>query len=183
MYLRGCFSSFRPFFGFPTFLGHPSADLLGKGKCWTHTKLLCKMVEEQQFLGIQPLWTTDSVWRDSVASLVNFPPRLSVMELCAGARTASISLKFLLGHDKAEFDGLWNISPDLAPIFRTVHGNLDIKVTERNTLEHLICPRWRAIARLSDPRIPLRPLRDFPCVLTRPVHIQVGRLLQTSFLD
>ena len=94
----------------------------------THIQLPASMVEEQQFPGIQPPWTTDSVWRDTVGSLVNFPPGLSVMELCAGAGTASIALKFLLGQDKAVLAGAWDISPDLAPIFRTVHGNLDNKV-------------------------------------------------------
>ena len=82
-------------------------------------------LEEQQFPGIQPPWTNDSVWRDTVGSLVNFPPGMSVLELCAGAGTATIALKLLLGQDKAVLAGAWDISPDLAPIFRTVHGKLD----------------------------------------------------------
>ena len=94
----------------------------------THIQLPFNVLEEQQFPGILPPWTNDTVWRDTVASLVNFPPGVSVMELCAGAGTASIALKLLLGQDKAVLVGAWDISPDLAPIFRTVHGNLDNKV-------------------------------------------------------
>ena len=91
----------------------------------THIQLPASMVEETEFPGILPPWTNDPVWQDTVASLVNFPPGVSVMELCAGAGTASIALKLLLGQDKAVLVGAWDISPDLAPIFRTVHGNLD----------------------------------------------------------
>lgn len=94
----------------------------------SNIQLPASTVEEQQFPGILPPWTNDSVWRDTVASLVNFPPGVSVMELCAGAGTASIALKLLLGQDKAVLAGAWDISQDLAPIFTTVHGNLDKKV-------------------------------------------------------
>ncbi len=81
----------------------------------THIQIPASMLEEQNFLGTQPPWTKDSVWQDAVSSLVNFPPGLSVMELCAGAGTASIALKFLLGQDKAVLAGAWDISPDLPP--------------------------------------------------------------------
>ena len=91
----------------------------------THNQLPASTLEEQRFPGILPQWTTDSVWRDTVASLVNLPPGVSVLELCAGAGTASIALKLILGQDKAHLAGAWDISPALAPIFRTVHGNLD----------------------------------------------------------
>ena len=95
----------------------------------TDIQLPARSVHEHSFLGIQPPWTADDVWRDTVGSLVNFPPGLSVIELCAGAGTASIVLKMLLGQDKqVHLSGAWDISPDLAPIFRTVHGNLDNKV-------------------------------------------------------
>ena len=40
----------------------------------THIQLPASTVEEQQFPGILPPWTTDAVWRDTVASLINFPP-------------------------------------------------------------------------------------------------------------
>ena len=86
------------------------------------------MVEETEFLGILPPWANDSVRQDTVAPLVNFPPGVSALELCAGAGTASIALKLILGQDKAVLVGAWDISPGLAPIFRTVHGNLDNNV-------------------------------------------------------
>ena len=63
----------------------------------THIQLPASTLEEHQFPGILPRWTNDSVWQDTVAALVNFPPGVSVMELCAGAGTASIALKLLLG--------------------------------------------------------------------------------------
>ncbi len=87
------------------------------------------MLDGQQFLGTQPPWTADPVWRDTVASLVNFPVGLSVLELCAGAGTASIALKFLLCQDKFVLAGAWDIAPDLAPIFMTVHGNIENRST------------------------------------------------------
>ena len=93
-----------------------------------HMQLPVSMVEEHEFPVSLPPWTNDSVWQDTVASLVNCPPGVSVMELCAGAGTASIALKLLLGQDKAVLAGAWDISPDLAPSFRTVHGNLGNKV-------------------------------------------------------
>ena len=128
MFRRWCFASVWPVFTstlpWTSLRGH-----LGQREVMaTHIQLPASMVEEQQFPGIQPPWTTDSVWRDTVGSLVNFPPGLSVIDLCAGAGTASIFLKLLLGQDKAVLAGAWDISPDLAPIFRTVHGNLDNKV-------------------------------------------------------
>ena len=83
---------------------------------------------EECFPGHLPPWTTDPVWDDTVSSLINFPPGVSVLELCAGAGTASIALKLLLGKNKAVLAGAWDISSDLAPIFRTVHGHLDNKV-------------------------------------------------------
>ena len=85
----------------------------------TRIQLPATMMEETKFLGGLPPWTNDSVWQEAVASLVNFPPGVSVLELCAGAGTASIALKLLLGQDKAVLVGAWDISPDLAPIFRT----------------------------------------------------------------
>ena len=91
----------------------------------THIRMPASTVEGQQFPGTLPPWTTDPVWQDTLASLVNFPSGVSVLELCAGAGTATIALKLLLGQDKAVLAGAWDISPGLAPIFRTVHGNLD----------------------------------------------------------
>ena len=83
---------------------------------------------EEHCPGHLPPWTTDPVWDDTVSSLVNFPPGLSVLELCAGAGTASIALKLLLGQHKVILAGAWDISPDLAPIFSTFHGQLDHNV-------------------------------------------------------
>ena len=94
----------------------------------SHMQLPVSMLDVKEFPGILPPWTNDSVWQGSVASLINFPPGLSVMELCAGAGTASIALKLLLGKHKVVLAGAWDISPDLAPIYRTVYGKLDAKV-------------------------------------------------------
>ena len=94
----------------------------------THIRMPASTVEGQQFPGTLPPWTTDSVWQDTIASLVNFPPGVSVCELCAGAGTATIALKLLLGQDKAVLAGAWDISPGLVPIFRIVHGNLDNRI-------------------------------------------------------
>ena len=70
---------------------------------------------QQQFPDILPPWTTDSVWQDTVASLVNFPLGVSVLELCAGAGTASIALKLILGQDEAVLAGAWDISLGFPP--------------------------------------------------------------------
>ena len=92
------------------------------------SQLPASMQEGQQFPGTLPRWTTDTMWQDTVSSLVNFPPGVSVLELCAGAGAASIALKLLLGKDKAVLAGAWDISKDLAPMFETVHGNMGNKV-------------------------------------------------------
>ena len=39
--------------------------------------------EAMHFPGILPLWTTDPVWEDTIASLVHFPPVLPARELRA----------------------------------------------------------------------------------------------------
>ena len=91
----------------------------------THIQLPVGRMDVGQFPGILPLWASDPVWQDTVECLVNFPPGLSVLELCAGAGTASIALKFLLGQAKSVLAGAWDISDGLMPIFSTVHGHLD----------------------------------------------------------
>ncbi len=82
----------------------------------------------------------DSLLWDVVASLVNFPPRLSVMEWCTCAWTCFISLKVLEGHAMAVASAASDISDDLSTTFMIVHENLESKMKDPNTLEHLICP-------------------------------------------
>lgn len=64
------------------------------------------------------MWTTDPVWRGHVAALAAFPPGFSVLELCAGAGTATIALQLLLGQDKVNLAGAWDIAEGL----ETVHA-------------------------------------------------------------
>ena len=55
-----------------------------------------------------------------------------------------------------------------------------VSAEERNLFEEVIWPRWRAIARLATPRIPLRPLWDCSTLKTRAVRTQVYRLGQAD---
>ena len=70
-----------------------------------------------------PTWTQDTVWTSTVAALSNFPDGLSVLELCAGAGTASIALMMLLGQAKPRLAGAWDIADDLQDIHLRVHGH------------------------------------------------------------
>ena len=69
-----------------------------------------------------PLWTQDPVWKQHVASLVDFPSNLSVLELCAGTGAASLALGLLLGPKKARLAGAWDIDGNLQGIYDAVHG-------------------------------------------------------------
>ena len=81
---------------------------------------------EGNLIGAQPLgdvlWSRDPVWQGHVGALVNFPAGLSVLELCAGASTASIALRLLLGDGQMRLAGAWDIAEGLQPIFDIVHG-------------------------------------------------------------
>ena len=95
----------------------------------------------------QPPWTSDPVWTAKVAALADFPPGFSVLELCAGAGTACIALKLLLGQGKARLAGAWDFSAGLEPIYSHVHPGAGASI-------HL-GPRHGDIMKTD--------LRDFPC--------------------
>ena len=71
-----------------------------------------------------PLWTQDSVWQSHVATLAQFPRKLSILELCAGAGTSSLALNLLLGPDKVHLSGAWDICYDKRPeMYKLAHGS------------------------------------------------------------
>ena len=69
----------------------------------------------------QPKWTADPVWQRHKNSLVSFPSGLSVLELCAGAGTAALALKLLLGSED-HLAGAWDTDENLKAIYDAVHG-------------------------------------------------------------
>ena len=73
-------------------------------------------------VGAPPPWTNDVVWQSHVAALQRFPDGFSVLELCAGAGTASIALQLLLGQERSRLAGAWDICKHLQPIYEQVHG-------------------------------------------------------------
>lgn len=70
-----------------------------------------------------PPWASDAVWKGLTEALCNFPSGISVLELCAGAGTASIALKLLLGQEKVCLAGAWDTDTELASIYSCVHGS------------------------------------------------------------
>ena len=68
-------------------------------------------------------WTQYTTWQTHVAALANFPAGISVLELCAGVGTASMALKLLLGEDKVQSAGAWDLDENLQGIHRAVHGH------------------------------------------------------------
>ena len=70
----------------------------------------------------QPPWTDDPVWCQYKANLAMFPAGLSVLELCAGAGTASIAMQLLLAERCPRLVGAWDLDPNLDCIYRHVHG-------------------------------------------------------------
>lgn len=70
----------------------------------------------------RPPWTRDRVWQCHIQYLQHFPPGITVLELCAGAGTASIALKLLLGEAKVRLVGAWDLDPELQDILTFVHG-------------------------------------------------------------
>jgi site-specific DNA-cytosine methylase len=69
-----------------------------------------------------PLWTEDIVWQSHVTSLCNVPAGLSVLELCAGAGTAYIALKLLLGEGRVRLAGAWDTNLDLKVLHEGHNG-------------------------------------------------------------
>ena len=70
---------------------------------------------------LQPPWTKDVVWQSHVTALRDFPNGFSILELCAGAGTASIAMDILLGKGKSTLAGAWDISKELKVIYDCVH--------------------------------------------------------------
>ena len=54
-------------------------------------------------------------------ALADFPIPMSILELCAGAGTASLALKMLLGNH-ARLAGAWDTADDVRAIHETIHG-------------------------------------------------------------
>ena len=73
-------------------------------------------------LGQPPPWVRDNTWQMSKQRLANLPFAPSVLELCAGAGTASLALKLLLGPDRVRLAGAWDLDPELQGIHKVVHG-------------------------------------------------------------
>ena len=69
----------------------------------------------------EPVWALDSTWKKRKESLVTFPSGFSILELCAGAGTASLALKLLLGSDCLA--GAWDTDNNLESIYKLIHGN------------------------------------------------------------
>ena len=69
----------------------------------------------------QSPWTKDVVWQSHVTALRDFPNGFSILELCAGAGTASIAMDNLLGKGKSTLAGAWDISKELKVIYDCVH--------------------------------------------------------------
>ena len=69
----------------------------------------------------EPLWTADPTWQKHKQALVTFPSGFTVLELCAGAGTASLALKLLLGSDCLA--GAWDTDGNLERIYEFVHGH------------------------------------------------------------
>ena len=72
---------------------------------------------------LQPPWTKDVVWQSHVTALRDFPNGFSILELCAGAGTASIAMDILLGKGKSTLVGAWDISEELKVIYDCVHAS------------------------------------------------------------
>jgi len=69
----------------------------------------------------EPVWALDSTWKKRKEALVTFPSGFSILELCAGAGTASLALKLLLGSDCLA--GAWDTDNNLESIYKLIHGN------------------------------------------------------------
>ena len=68
----------------------------------------------------QPPWAADPTWQEHRQALVTFPSGFTVLELCAGAGTASLALKLLLGSECLA--GAWDTDSNLECIYERVHG-------------------------------------------------------------
>ena len=83
----------------------------------------CGAALGRNFLGAAPPWVRDEEWvalSQRLDSLLFVP---SILELCAGASTASLALKLLLGQDKVRLAGLWDTDVELLGIHEVVHGS------------------------------------------------------------
>ena len=79
-------------------------------------------VVDSYLLGKPPVWVQNAVWQGFVRRLGSLPFAASVLELCAGAGTASLALQLLLGVDKVRLAGAWDIDPALQGIHQAIHG-------------------------------------------------------------
>ena len=77
---------------------------------------------EASALGEPPAWTSDPVWQTHCQGLDSLPICPSILELCAGAGTASIALQLLLGAGKARLAGAWDTDVGCLGIHQIVHG-------------------------------------------------------------
>ena len=76
----------------------------------------------QYLLGHPPAWVRDEAWKARCQVLDTFPFQPSILELCAGAGTASLALKLLLGMDKVRLAGAWDTDTELRGIHALIHG-------------------------------------------------------------
>ena len=75
-----------------------------------------------QALGPAPAWVQDSIWQRYIRGLHYLSIAPSILEVCAGAGTASIALKLLLGPDKMRVAGAWDTDPELSGIHDVING-------------------------------------------------------------
>ena len=74
------------------------------------------------FLGRAPPWVRDKEWQARSQRLYSLPITTPILELCAGAGTASLALRLLLGPDKVRFAGAWDTDVELLCIHEAIHG-------------------------------------------------------------
>ena len=69
-----------------------------------------------------PVWASDPIWQAQMRHLGSLPFSPSVLELCAGAGTASLALNLLLGQDKVRLAGAWDTDVACRAIHEVIHG-------------------------------------------------------------
>ena len=69
-----------------------------------------------------PLWAADASWQTLRQELAQFPIGFTLLELCAGAGTASLAAKLLLGQGRLHLAGAWDVDPALITMHHAVHG-------------------------------------------------------------
>lgn len=110
-------------------------------------------------------WTSDPTWQGCIEACRAWRGQLRVLELAAGAGTASLALHLLLGQSRVQTVGAYDVDPVLRTVARILHGQLPdgckfgavegdilrVEVEELPDADILVagppCPPWSSLGR------------------------------------